>query len=89
MAYLQRTVNGGGYIDREYGVGRGRIDLLVRWPYSDRAARPHCASLRDNALDDWPGELDEPANRLPRQRALASRPGAASGNAAEPSISPQ
>ncbi len=33
MAYLQRVVNGGGYIDREYGVGRGRIDLLVRWPY--------------------------------------------------------
>lgn len=35
MAYLQRVVNGGGYIDREYGVGRGRIDLLVRWPYRD------------------------------------------------------
>jgi hypothetical protein len=33
MAYLQRVVNGGGYVDREYGVGRGRIDLLVRWPY--------------------------------------------------------
>jgi hypothetical protein len=33
MAYLQRVVNGGGFIDREYGVGRGRIDLLVRWPY--------------------------------------------------------
>jgi DNA polymerase III delta prime subunit len=33
MAYLQRVVNGGGYIDREYGIGRGRIDLLVRWPY--------------------------------------------------------
>jgi hypothetical protein len=34
MAYLQRIVNGGGFIDREYGVGRGRIDLCVRWPYS-------------------------------------------------------
>ena len=33
MAFLQRVVNGGGYVDREYGVGRGRIDLLVRWPY--------------------------------------------------------
>lgn len=33
MAYLQRVVNGGGFIDREYGVGRGRIDLLVRFPY--------------------------------------------------------
>jgi hypothetical protein len=33
MAFFQRIVNGGGFIDREYGVGRGRIDLLVRWPY--------------------------------------------------------
>jgi hypothetical protein len=35
MAFLQRIVNGGGSLDREYGVGRGRIDLLVRWPYTD------------------------------------------------------
>ncbi len=34
MAFLQRVVNGGGFIDREYGVGRRRIDLLVRWPYA-------------------------------------------------------
>jgi len=33
MAFLQRVVNGGGFIDREYGVGRGRMDLLVRFPY--------------------------------------------------------
>lgn len=33
MAFLQRIVNGGGLIDREYGVGRGRIDLCVRWPH--------------------------------------------------------
>jgi hypothetical protein len=33
MAFLQRVVNGGGLVEREYGVGRGRIDLLVRWPY--------------------------------------------------------
>jgi len=39
MAYLQRIVNGGGYIDREYGIGRGRIDLLVRWPYQDAAGK--------------------------------------------------
>jgi AAA ATPase domain len=36
MGFLHRIVNGGGYIDREYGVGRGRIDLLVRWPYTDQ-----------------------------------------------------
>ena len=35
MAWLQRIVIGGGTIDREYGTGRGRIDLLVRWPWRD------------------------------------------------------
>jgi hypothetical protein len=32
MAWLQRVVNGGGTIDREYAVGAGRIDLAIRWP---------------------------------------------------------
>ena len=32
QAYLQRVVNGGGRIEREYGLGRGRTDLLVPWP---------------------------------------------------------
>jgi hypothetical protein len=35
MAFLQRVVNGGGFIDGEYGVGRWRLDLLVRFPYKD------------------------------------------------------
>lgn len=35
MGFLQRVVNGGGYVEREYGIGRGRIDLLIRWPYPD------------------------------------------------------
>jgi hypothetical protein len=32
MAWLQRVINGGGFIDREYSAGAGRIDLLIRWP---------------------------------------------------------
>ncbi len=32
QAFLQRIVNGGGRIDREYGLGRMRTDLLVQWP---------------------------------------------------------
>src|SRR5262245_4378497 len=35
MGFLHRVINGGGYIDREYGVGRGRIDLLIRWPHTN------------------------------------------------------
>ncbi|MCZ0942338.1 MAG: AAA-like domain-containing protein [Gammaproteobacteria bacterium] len=32
QCFLQRVVNGGGRIDREYGIGRGRVDLAVVWP---------------------------------------------------------
>lgn len=31
MAFLQRIVNGGGRIEREYGLGRGALDLMVFW----------------------------------------------------------
>ncbi|MEW5985730.1 MAG: ATP-binding protein [Chloroflexota bacterium] len=33
QAFLQRIVNGGGRVEREYGLGRQRTDLLVIWPY--------------------------------------------------------
>jgi hypothetical protein len=31
QAFLQRIVNGGGRVDREYGLGRMRTDLMVAW----------------------------------------------------------
>ena len=31
MAFLQRITNGGGYIDREYAAGRGRMDLALHF----------------------------------------------------------
>jgi len=31
MAYLQRVINGGGTIHREYALGRKRVDLLVKY----------------------------------------------------------
>ena len=33
QAFLQRIVNGGGRIEREYGLGYGRTDLLIVWPF--------------------------------------------------------
>lgn len=74
MAYLQRVVNGGGYIDREYGVGRGRIDLLVRKPSTDADGKP--ATQREvielkvrrqgqgNPLKEGLAQLDEYLSRL-------------------------
>ena len=32
QAFLQRVLSGGGRIEREYGLGRQRVDLFIRWP---------------------------------------------------------
>ena len=40
QAFLQRIVNGGGRIEREYALGRRRTDLLIVWP----PARPGVAA---------------------------------------------
>ena len=40
QAFLQRIVNGGGYIDHEYGLGRRRTDLLIRKPLTDGYGGP-------------------------------------------------
>ena len=40
QAFLQRIVNGGGYIDREYGLGRKRTDLLIRKPLTNGYGGP-------------------------------------------------
>lgn len=34
QAFLQRIVNGGGRIEREYGLGRMRTDLLILWNHA-------------------------------------------------------
>ena len=33
---MQRVVNGGGRIEREYALGSGRVDLPIVWPLADR-----------------------------------------------------
>ena len=40
QCFLQRIVNGGGYIDREYGLGRKRTDLLIRKPLTEEYGGP-------------------------------------------------
>ena len=39
QAYLQKVVNGGGRVEREYALGRGRVDLLILWPDGGRVHR--------------------------------------------------
>jgi len=35
QAFLQRIVNGGGRVNREYGLGLRRTDLLLEWPLDE------------------------------------------------------
>ena len=62
MAFLQRVVNGGGFIDREYGIGRGRIDLLVRWRYTDAAGKP-CWQRAALELKVWRDKQRDPLDK--------------------------
>ena len=39
QAFLQRIVNGGGRIERESGLGRGRTDLLIVWRQGGRTRK--------------------------------------------------
>ena len=66
QSYLQRVVNGGGRIEREYGLGRGRTDLLVLWPRapgqpSDLWERfvVECKVLRDSDRRSLQWTVDE------------------------------
>ena len=36
MAFLQRIINGGGRLHREYALGRRRLDLLIEWQNKQR-----------------------------------------------------
>jgi len=75
MAFVQRIVNGGGHIDREYGVGRGRVDLLVRWPYrapdGSRAVQRRAIEIkvwRPGQKDPLPKGLEQLDGYLARLR---------------------
>lgn len=65
MAFLQRVVNGGGTIDREYAIGSRRMDLLVR--YGDVRVALELKVWRDGARDalaDGLTQLDSYLNGL-------------------------
>lgn len=49
MAFLHRVVNGGGTIEREYAIGSGRMDLLVR--HGDTQLALELKTWRDGKKD--------------------------------------
>ena len=77
QAFLQRIVNGGGRIEREYGLGRRRTDLLIVWPPGKFAAR------LDGPSAGW-GE----ASRFGRRGGAAPGKGAAAVSARSEAVDP-
>ena len=70
QSYLHRVVNSGGRIEREYGLGRGRTDLLVLWPRE--AGQPsdlwerfvvECKVLRDSDRKSLAWTVEEGVNQ--------------------------
>jgi len=63
QAFLQRIVNGGGRIEREYGVGRRRMDLAVIWPVRPPRAAGERIRGRDEReavrVGTRPGEMEQ------------------------------
>ena len=47
QAFLQRIVNRGGRVEREYGLGRMRTDLLVIWSVGAHRAERKAQSVKD------------------------------------------
>ena len=33
QAFLRRVANGNGFVNREYGLGKGRTDIMLKWQY--------------------------------------------------------
>ena len=54
MGFLQRIVNGGGFVDREFAVGSGRTDILIRKPYGNHQMQREAIELKAWA----PGKTD-------------------------------
>jgi len=61
MAFLQRVVNGGGRIEREYGLGRRALDLMIHWRGARHAIEVKLrrdSETEGDALDQVAGYLD-------------------------------
>ena len=61
MSFLQRITNGGGWIDREYAIGRGRMDLCIHWPWAEGVQREvlELKVWRDRQADPLKRGLDQ------------------------------
>ena len=62
MAFLQRIVNGGGRVEREYALGRGALDLMIAWRgarYVIEAKLRRHTQTEERALEQVAGYLEK------------------------------
>ena len=73
QAFLQRVLNGGGRIEREYGLGRQRVDLFIRWPRLGGQQRfvIECKILRGRLDNTLGAGLPQTAGYMDRCAAAA------------------
>ncbi len=73
QAFLQRIVNSGGRIEREYGLGRMRTDLLIVWPQGDQTRKIviECKLLHKSLEQTIADGLDQTAEYMDRCDAEA------------------
>ena len=78
QAFLQRIVNSGGRIEREYGLGRMRTDLLIVWPSASPPGRSRKMVIECKVLR---GSLEQTIRGgIAQTRAYLDRCGAAEGH---------
>ena len=73
QAFLQRIVNSGGRIEREYGLGRMRTDLLIVWPQGDQTRKfvVECKLLHKSLEQTIDEGLEQTAEYMDRCAAEA------------------
>ena len=73
QAFLQRIVNSGGRIEREYGLGRGRTDLLLVWPQGEQTRKVviECKILHKSLEQTIAEGLEQTAGYMDRCAAEA------------------
>ena len=73
QAFCQRIVNGGGRVEREYGLGRKRVDLLLLRPQGGRWRKfvVECKLLRDGLEATLRKGLEQTAGYMDRCGAEA------------------
>ena len=73
QAFLQRVVNAGGRIEREYGLGRRRTDLLIEWPVDGEVRKTviECKLLRGSFESTREKGLEQTRDYMDRCGAAA------------------